>query len=179
MIDLFGPVPVPVSPSPQQAKARRPMTNATCGLAGFLSSASAALQSSLESRLRQLLDGAGSTLFSLIWKRKSTPAGRPYSQLVVSARRISGNEFSFTQTLCARDARSLAGARDQRRKPTPGESLASAIGRSLDFPQQTYLDPRKSGLWMGFPETWVRCAPTATRSSRKSQPPSSEPSSSD
>jgi hypothetical protein len=68
------------------------MTSATCGLRGFLSSPSAALQSSLESRLRRQLDGAGSTLFSLIWKRKATPAGRPYYQLAASARRTSGSD---------------------------------------------------------------------------------------
>src|SRR6185369_15607182 len=45
--DLFGQAPAPVSHSAPPAKARRPMTNATCGLRGFLSSPSAALQSSL------------------------------------------------------------------------------------------------------------------------------------
>lgn len=46
----------------------------------------------LESRLRRRLDGAGSTLFSLIWKTKVTPAGRPYCQLVASARRTSDSD---------------------------------------------------------------------------------------
>src|SRR6516164_11013031 len=92
-LDLFGQVPVPASPSLSQARARVPMTSVICGLRGFLSSASADLQSSLESRLRRRLDGAGSTLFSLIWRRKATPAGRPYYQLAASARRTSGSEF--------------------------------------------------------------------------------------
>jgi hypothetical protein len=68
------------------------MTSATCGLRGFLSSPSAALQSSLESRLRRRLDGAGSTLFSLTWRRKATPAGRPYCQLAASALRTSDSD---------------------------------------------------------------------------------------
>src|SRR5262252_1177298 len=71
--DLFGQVLAPASHSAQPERARRPMTDATCGLRGFLSSASAALQSSLESRLRRRLDGAGSTLFLLTWRRKATP----------------------------------------------------------------------------------------------------------
>ena len=90
--DLFGREVVPASPSAPPARARRPMTSATCGLAGFLSSASAVLQSSLESRLRRQLDGAGSMLFSLTWKRKATPAGRPYFQLVASGLRTSDSD---------------------------------------------------------------------------------------
>lgn len=96
--DLFGLGPLPASRSARQARARRAMTDATCGLRGWLSSASAALQSSLESRLRRQLDGAGSTLFSLIWKRRATPAGRPYFQLVASARRTSGTAFGSWPT---------------------------------------------------------------------------------
>jgi hypothetical protein len=68
------------------------MTNDICGPIGFPSSPSASLQQSLESKLRQRLEGAGSTLFSLTWKSKATPAGRPYFQLVASARRISGSD---------------------------------------------------------------------------------------
>jgi hypothetical protein len=92
MINLFGQEVAPANPSPQPERARRPMTNATCGLRGFLSSPSAALQQSLENRLKRQLDGVGSTLFSLIWKAKATPAGRPYCQLAASARRISDSD---------------------------------------------------------------------------------------
>jgi hypothetical protein len=91
-IDLFGQAHAHASPSAPPAKARRPMTNATCGLRGFLSSPSASLQQSLENRLKRRLDGAGSTLFSLTWRAKATPAGRPYSQLAASGRRTSDND---------------------------------------------------------------------------------------
>src|SRR6516162_8381576 len=100
--DLFGQAHVPVSPSAQPARARRPMTSVICGLRGFLSSASASLQESLESRLRRQLAGAGSTLFSLIWRRKATPAGRPYYQLAVLGRRTSGSGFGSWPTASAR-----------------------------------------------------------------------------
>jgi hypothetical protein len=90
--DLFGQEVVRASPSRPPARARRPMTNATCGLRGFLSSASAALEQSLVSKLRRRLDGAGSTLFSLTWSRKATPAHRPYYQLAALARPISGSD---------------------------------------------------------------------------------------
>ena len=108
MIDLFGLAPAPASPSLPPARARRAMTNATCGLRGFLSSSSAALQSSLESKLKRRLDGAGSTLFSLTWKAKATPAGRPYCQLAASARRTSGNDCGSWPTPKAQeDGRTL------------------------------------------------------------------------
>src|SRR5215204_3139734 len=96
--DLFGLEAVPASPSVSPAWARQAMTNATCGLRGHLSSPSAVLEQSLVSRLRQRLDGAGSTLFSLTWKRKATPAGRPYYQLAASARRTSETGFGSWPT---------------------------------------------------------------------------------
>lgn len=102
--DLFGQALVPVSRSAQPERARRPMTNATCGLRGYLSSPSAALQSSLESRLKRQLDGAGSTLFSLTWRQKATPAGRPYSQLAASGPRTSDSGFGSWQTPTKDDA---------------------------------------------------------------------------
>lgn len=54
-IDLFGRVPVRANLSPRQAKDLDLMMSGTCGLRGTGSSASAALQSSLESRLRARL----------------------------------------------------------------------------------------------------------------------------
>jgi hypothetical protein len=120
MIDLFGQAVAPVSPSAQPERARRPMTDATCGLRGFLSSPSASLQSSLESRLRRQLDGAGSTLFSLTWNRKATPAGRPYYQLAASALRTSDSELGSWPTpmagTAATETYNEAGNTDSGRK---------------------------------------------------------------
>ena len=69
MTDLFGQALAPASPSQPPARARRPMTNATCGLRGFLSSPSAALQQSLESRLRARTDVNGSLEYALMFMR--------------------------------------------------------------------------------------------------------------
>lgn len=101
--DLFGQALAPANPSAQPARARQAMTSATCGLRGFLSSPSAALQSSLESRLKRQLDGAGSILFSLTWKAKATPAGRPYFQLAASGRPTSATELGSWATPRERD----------------------------------------------------------------------------
>ena len=111
----------PCQPFAPPAKARRPMMSATFGLNGFLSSPSAALQSSLASRLKRQLDGVGSTLFSLTWKDKATPAGRPYCQLAASARRISDSDYGSWPTPMAgtpaRNGNNEAGNNDSSRKP--------------------------------------------------------------
>ncbi len=86
-----GPVPVPASPSPPPANDAAPMTNGTCGPSSAASSRSAALQSSLESRLRQRLDGIGSPLFVLTWKHWDMPSGPPICAVRASAPRTSGS----------------------------------------------------------------------------------------
>jgi hypothetical protein len=91
MIAKYGRGRAPASPSAPPAKEPPSPTPATSGPSGSDCSANFALQSSLESRLRTRLDGVGSTLFSLTWKAKATPVGRPYYQLVASALRTSGN----------------------------------------------------------------------------------------
>jgi len=63
----------------------------TCGLPGSSSSPNAALQSSLASRLRVLMDSAGSTLFALTWKERITPSGRRICARRASVRRTSDN----------------------------------------------------------------------------------------
>jgi len=158
--DLFGQALVPASPSAPPARARRAMTNATCGLSGFLSSPSAALQSSLESRLRRQLDGAGSTLFSLTWKRKATPAGRPYCQLAASARRTSGSGFGSWPTPCAVEVAILA------TWPTP-QSRDGAHSRSGQ-PERTGGQRRNLDDYATL-ASWV--SPTARDHQRGVKPP--------
>jgi hypothetical protein len=80
-----GPAAVPASLSAAQAKAAGLLTSGTCGRPGSGSSASIALTSSLANRLKDRLDGRGSTLFSLTWKPSATPAGRSFSLLRASA----------------------------------------------------------------------------------------------
>jgi hypothetical protein len=96
MTDLFGQGARPVSPSAQPDNAKVLPTLATSGPSTSVSSPSAILQRSLESKLQQRLATGGSTLFSLTWKAKDTPARRPYYQLVASARRTSGSDFGLS-----------------------------------------------------------------------------------
>lgn len=79
------------------SRSRRPGNNSarptpgTCGRSFTGSSASAALQSFLASRLQARLDGRGGTLYRLTWSTQATPSGRPICALLASARRTSGN----------------------------------------------------------------------------------------
>lgn len=98
MTDLFGQVVAPVQVSQQPAKVTGLRMLATSGLVGSNSSASADLQRSLENRLRQQLDSAGSTLFKLTWKRKRTPLGRQYLERAVSAPRTGDSAFTSLPT---------------------------------------------------------------------------------
>lgn len=79
------------------------MTSGTCGLRGTGSSASAALQSSLESRLRVRLSSLGSTLYTLTWKRWTTPSGVSRFRLRASAPRISETARTGWPTPTTRD----------------------------------------------------------------------------
>ncbi len=90
-ISPSGPPRVRASRSaPPDSVAELP-TIATSGPSCSSSSASAALQYSLESRLRALTDGRGSTLYRLTWKAQATPSGRPICALLASAPRTSAS----------------------------------------------------------------------------------------
>ena len=84
-----GPVPARANLSARQAKAAGSMTSGTYGPRSIISSSSAALTSSLASRLRQRTASVGSTLYTLTWKERATPSGRSIPALRASARRIS------------------------------------------------------------------------------------------
>ena len=108
-IDLFGLDHVLASLSARQAKDLGFLTSGICGLRGIGSSASAALQLSLENRLRAVLSTTGSTLYKLTWKRWTTPMGVSRFRLRASAPRISEIERSGWPTPMACDARGSAG----------------------------------------------------------------------
>jgi hypothetical protein len=161
--DLFGPAPAPANPSQPPVGARRPMTNATCGLAGHLSSASAALEQSLVSRLKRHLDGAGSTLFSLIWRRKATPAGRPYYQLAASGRRTSETGFGSWAPPAAQEAGGTAEqflARKVKARANGAELGVSLTSLSLQAQLAGWTTPtaRDGRSEYGTPEMMARRA---------------------
>ena len=79
------------------------MTSGTYGRPGTTSSRSAALQSSLESRLRARTQILGSTLYKMTWKPWATPSGRSRFRLRASAPRTSGTGRTGWPTPTTRD----------------------------------------------------------------------------
>ncbi len=86
--------PAHASHSPQPDSGRAPQTSGTYGQCSATSSASAALQSSLESRLRVLTAGTGSPVYELKWKHWDMQSGPPICALRASVRRTFDNGFT-------------------------------------------------------------------------------------
>ena len=103
MTNPSGPVPVRANLSARQAKELDLLTSGTYGLRGTGSSASAALQSSLESRLRAKTSTLGSTLFKLTWKPWVTPSGVSRFRLRASVLRTSATARTSWPTPTTRD----------------------------------------------------------------------------
>lgn len=104
-IALCGQDLAPANRSVSERRTRKACaTSATSGPLGFGSSASVALRSSLVSKLRERLPGAGLTLFKMTWKESATPSRRSIYQLRASVRRTSGNDCGGWATPTATDA---------------------------------------------------------------------------
>ena len=88
---LFGQEAARASLSARQVQEAGLMTSGTSGRTGTTSSASAALQSSLASRLQARTASVGSTLYTLTWKQRATPSGLLICALRASARRTSAS----------------------------------------------------------------------------------------
>jgi hypothetical protein len=94
----------------------------TSGLSGSISFASAALESSLVSKLKQRLTMDGLILFNLIWKVKATPAGRQVYRLRASAHRTSDNDCGSWPT-----PNTMEGGQTSRGGKRKGELLMGGL----------------------------------------------------
>ena len=92
MISEFGLAAVRASLSPRQAKVLGLTTSGICGPHGTTSSESAALQSSLASKLQARMPLSGGILFKLTWKLRATPQGRVICALRASVPRTSDSD---------------------------------------------------------------------------------------
>jgi hypothetical protein len=90
---VFGPEAAHVSHLAEPENEREQPTNGTSGQSFTDLSPSAALQSSLESRLRARMDVNGSPEYVLTWKHWDMPSGVPICALRARARRISDKDF--------------------------------------------------------------------------------------
>ena len=177
--DLFGREVAPVSPSVVRENLGGGAIRAIFGQRGIASSASAALQSSLVSRLKQRLDTDGSTLFAMTWSEKTTPSGRSVCLLRASGHRTSGSGCGSWPSPKAQNANG-AGLHGQGGQDLQTMALASwptrqahgliSSGSPAGTAKPGQLNPAFSRWLMGYPPAWDACAGTAMPSSRKSQP---------
>lgn len=93
----------PANLSARQAKALGFLMSGTFGRHFTGSSASASLQSSLESKLRARMASSGSTLYTLTWKHRATPSGLQICALRASAPRTSDSGSTGWPTPTTRD----------------------------------------------------------------------------
>ena len=108
--DLFGQVVVRASRSQSPASSVAKKMIGTCGRLGSGSSSSVALQQSLANRLQQRLPTAGSTLFCLTWKARSTPSRRQICRLAASAHRTGDSGYGGWPTPTRGDGSSSGAA---------------------------------------------------------------------
>lgn len=145
MIDLFGHALVPASPSLRRGTGKVLQTSAICGHISSASSASAALQSYLVSRLKQRFNTDGSILFRLTWKEKVTPSGLSVSLLRARARRISDKDYGSWPTPTTRDYKDTGGLNKSMVRKD-GKLRKDTVPRIADlagWPTSTSTDARR------------------------------------
>jgi len=143
----FGPAHAPASHSPQRAEAKGPQTSATSGPSGTGSSRPADLQSSLESRLRVLMAGRGSTLYALKWKHWDMPSGRQICALRASVPRTVASDCGSWPSPVTTDAKSAA-RHGYMIKGNAGTTLLDAARMASTWATPTHRD-HKDGASVG------------------------------
>lgn len=157
--DTFGPDHALANLSPAQAELLGLLTSGTYGRTSTTSSASAALASSLVSRLQARTASLGSTLYALTWKERATPSGASISALRASVRRTFDSDSTGWPTPNARDSKH-APLRPYRERGggSKGESLGNCVPLLVGWGTPTASAPggtpeqalaRKAGLPCG------------------------------
>jgi len=163
MTDLFGQAPAPASRSARQAASVAATMSATYGLRSSTSSASAALQRSLVSRLPALLDTHGGIMWRLTWRAQTTPLRRQICRLQASVDRTHERASTGwlptprasmgTHTVCWRRAES-GDHRSQLEDYLASLYLAAGGHRIVG----ANVDPLLCATMMGYPRSWLDSA---------------------
>lgn len=176
----------PASLSARQAAEQGLLTSGTSGRPGITSSASAGLMQCIASRLQVETGSLGSTLFSMTWRRRITPAGRSIYELRASAPRMSGSGYGSWPTPKTQDGQASQRVTTCRRRCAQGySSLAElTIGNFKGFRLPVRLtvsgaiqtgsramtescgplNPALSRWLMALPPEWDAAAVTVMRS---------------
>lgn len=144
-----GQVPAPASRSRRLANGKAKPTTATSGQRCSGSSASAALQSSLASRLRARMDCDGSMEYSLTWKEWATPAGRRICALRARVRRKSASGYFGWPAPTARDWRDgRSNQHGKNARPLNEVAMLALVGWPAPDASHhgSFLDPEKTLL---------------------------------
>jgi hypothetical protein len=141
--------------SPQQEKEKDLKMKDISGLTSTTSSASANLQSSLESKLRQRTASLGSTLYKLTWKHRSTPSGLQICALRASVLRTSDKDSIGWPTPCSSDNR------DRGKWDDPAIKRRMDIGKSIELSMLVHVagwptPVSHNAKQMGYPAEWTR-----------------------
>lgn len=169
MRDLFGQAVAPASRSRSRASARASKTLVTYGPSGSSSSASAALQSSLESRLRRLLNG--SDLCEVIWKAWRTPWGQSLSRPRARVRTISETDIGMWPTATAQQYGTNQGGAAGRTGPVrpPMATIAKAatwVSPTAMDGNRSSMPPRPHDTGIPLSQQVVTASPWATPAAR-------------
>ncbi|CUZ52016.1 Uncharacterised protein [Serratia marcescens] len=138
-INPSGQVLVHASLSARQAKVMGLMTSGTYGHISIGSSASAALSTSLASKLQAATQMLGSTLYKLTWKQWTTPSGLSRSRLRASVLRTSVTAHTGWPTHTTRDWKD-----GKECLNVPLNSLLGRVAWLTEWPEPKALDGEKA-----------------------------------
>lgn len=188
-LDLFGQEVAPASRSPRLGRRSDSQTSGICGLFSEPLSPSADLQSSLENRLRERLATNGCPAFALTWRAIPMLSGPPICALLASENGTAASDcIGLPSPITKYDGRSMAAWRIAKARAKNRHSLG-LYGKGTGAPGMVDLQRRLRLLlgcdngkvttafvasMMGYPETWLSTAPSATPSSRRLRPRSSK-----
>lgn len=173
---LFGRALAPANLSARQAREMGLLTSGIYGRPGSTSLASDNLASSLVSKLSAEYPKAGSTLFTMTWKRAATPSGRSVSRLVASGRNTAATGFGSWPTPTKTQAGGSPEQFMERKRRSFGAKnpkvtdLALAVryfyAELMGYSEKS-LNPAFPCWLMGLPMSWHKTAPMVTPSTRK------------